>query len=80
MKIESFDQAHSGRCPGCGIVDNGNHIGHRYGEIAHAGCIHEGPMNSFHCPDGCKDSKHRHIINKRWQKWLTKELGLDKVP
>jgi hypothetical protein len=30
-KIESFDQAHSGRCPKCGMMDKEkNHLTHRY--------------------------------------------------
>ncbi len=30
MLNQSFEQAHSGRCPGCSIIDGGNHIVHRY--------------------------------------------------
>lgn len=33
LRMESFDKAHSGRCPGCGMNDNGTHITHRYGIV-----------------------------------------------
>ena len=33
LRMESFDQAHRGRCPACTMFDNGTHTTHRYGYI-----------------------------------------------
>lgn len=69
MKIESFDKAHSGRCPGCGIVDNGQHFGHRFTPRE---CLHR-----FHSSEECNDGsyvKYRTSIVARGHKALQKEL------
>lgn len=65
MKIESFDQAHAGRCPGCGMMDKEkNHWTHRY------------MKDPFRHPGGQWDMEYGPGLEKA----LHKDLGLPYLP
>lgn len=73
---QSFDAAHRGRCPGCGMIDEGSHIGHRYQTSApcnvHKYEYQPGKCSSY--PDECRPTPEGLKAVARFHARIRKDL------